>query len=77
MFQHECIIHVYDLGLILYLRKIIIFLYWNDQLIAQLNKFLLFKRMQFFGCYNSTPLKNNLVLEIQLVLTQTTPGTSL
>ena len=30
--------------------------------------------LQILGCYNSTPLKMNLVLEIWLVLTQTTEG---
>ena len=27
--------------------------------------FHLFQKLQIFGCYNSTPLKMNLVLEIQ------------
>ena len=31
---------------------------------------ILFKEKQILGCYNSTPLKMNLVLEIQTMLTQ-------
>ena len=32
----------------------------------------MFENMQILGCYNSTPLKMNLILEIWSVLTQTT-----
>ena len=31
----------------------------------------LFQKEQIFGCYNSTPLKMNLVLEIQKMVIQT------
>ena len=38
------------------------------------NNFSYFGNLQILGCYNSTTLKMNLVLEIWLVLTPTTTG---
>ena len=34
----------------------------------------LFRILQILGCYNSTPLKMNLVLEIRMILTQKATG---
>ena len=47
--------------------KIINFLQLNAHLLTQLNQLYLFERMKNFGCYNSTPLKMNLVLEIRVI----------
>jgi len=41
---------------------------------TQFNILSYFGKLQILGCYNSTPLKMNLVLEIRLVLTQTNAG---
>ena len=41
---------------------------------VQLIIFPLFPKEQNLGCYNYTPLKMNLVLEIRLMLTQTNAG---
>ena len=35
---------------------------------------ILFEEKQILGCYNSTPLKMNLVLEIRMMLTQKVAG---
>ena len=40
--------------------------------IHNLTLYPVLENCKFLGCYNSTPLKMNLVLEIRLVLTQTT-----
>ena len=56
------------------LKKNIIFPIFHGHNNTQFNNLSYFGKLQILGCYNSTPLKMNLILEIRLVLTQTTAG---
>ena len=53
------------------LKKNIIFPIFHGHKNTQVNNLSYFGKLQILGCYNSTPLKMNLVLEIRLVLSQT------
>ena len=68
--------HIHDCDLIFdfIFNKIIIFL--NSNSTKMLNKSIspISKLLQILGCYNFTPLKMNLVLEIRTMLTQITVG---
>ena len=64
MQQHVCINMFLSLYLILFLIKLL-FPKFKFPQNAKLITFSYFKNMQNLGCYNSTPLKMNLVLEIR------------
>ena len=56
------------------LKKTFIFPIFHGHKNTQFNILSYFGKFQNLGCYNSTPLKMNLILEIRLVLTPTTAG---
>ena len=72
MHQHVCIIILLSLMINFNLKKNIIFPIFHGHKNTQFNNLSYFGKLQILGCYNSTPLKMNLVLEIWLVLTQIT-----
>jgi hypothetical protein len=73
MQQHECTYMCLDL-IVDFISKKNYFLTISQCSHQIIKSICLFGKVKFLGCYNSTPLKMNLVLEIRLVLTQTTEG---
>jgi len=55
-------------------KENIIFPIFHGHKNTQFNNLSYFGKLQILGCYNSTPLKMNLVLEIRSVLTHATAG---
>ena len=70
MHQHECINMFLSLYLLLISLKKILLPKFKFPQNTKLITFSYFKNMQNLGCYNSTPLKMNLVLEIRTTATE-------
>jgi len=71
MQSHACSNKLLDPMVNFNLKKNIIFPIFHGYKNTQVNNLSYFGKLQILGCYNSTPLKMNLVLEIRLVLSQT------
>ena len=76
MQRHACSNKLLDPMVNFNLNKNIIFPIFHGHKNTQVNNLSYFGKLQILGCYNSTPLKMNLVLEIRLVLTPTTADMS-